>query len=106
LSSGVIFSGHQAATPMVTFQRRLRVAALGLSVLALMVTTMVEPVAAQVAPPGGVVEVTGYTRLTLDGSLGPVTVVVKGKRASAIRSALARNSQDLWIDWACDHAAT
>jgi hypothetical protein len=44
---------------MVTFQRRLRVAALGLSVLALMATTMVEPVAAQVAPPGGVVEVTG-----------------------------------------------
>jgi hypothetical protein len=65
-------------------------AAFGLSVLALMATTMVEPVAAQVAPRGGIVEVTGYTRLTLDGgSLGPVTVVVKGKRAAAIRSALA-----------------
>ena len=37
-----------------------------------------------------VVEVTGYTQVTLDdGSLGPVTVVVKGKRAAAIRSALA-----------------
>jgi hypothetical protein len=66
------------------------VAVLGLSVFALMATTLVEPVAAQVAPPGGVVEVTGYTRLTLDsGSLGPVTVVVRGKRAAAIRSALA-----------------
>ncbi len=67
----------------------LRGAALVLSVLILMVTTLIEPVAAQVVPSGGVVEVTGYMRLTLDrGSLGPVTVVVKGKKAAAIRSAL------------------
>ncbi|MGO8823817.1 MAG: hypothetical protein ACLQU9_01090 [Acidimicrobiales bacterium] len=58
--------------------------------LVLMATTLAEPVAAQVAPAGGVVEVTGYRQITLDdGSLGPVTVVVKGKRAAAIRSALS-----------------
>jgi len=75
---------------MVTLQGLLRTAALGLSVFALMATTLAEPAAAQVAPAGGVVEVTGYRQLTLDdGSLGPVTVVVKGKRAAAIRSALA-----------------
>jgi len=75
---------------MVAFQRVVRRASLGLSVLVLMATTLAEPVAAQVAPAGGVVEVTGYRQLTLDdGSLGPVTVVVKGKRAAAIRSALA-----------------
>lgn len=39
---------------------------------------------------GGVVEVTGYRKLTLDdGSLGPVTVIVKGRSAEAIRSAIA-----------------
>lgn len=74
----------------MTIQGLIRVAVLGLCVLALMATTLAEPVAAQVAPTGGVVEVTGYTQVTLDhGSLGPVTVVVKGKRAAAIRSALA-----------------
>ena len=74
----------------VILQRFLRTAALGLSILTLMATTLAEPAAAQVAPAGGVVEVTGYRQLTLDdGSLGPVTVVVKGKRAAAIRSALA-----------------
>lgn len=75
---------------MVAFQRVVRRASLGLSVLVLMATTLAEPVAAQVAPAGGVVEVTGYRQITLDdGSLGPVTVVVKGKRAAAIRSALS-----------------
>lgn len=74
---------------MVSFQRLSLVAALGLSVLALLTTTLVEPVAAQVAPHGGVVEVTGYAKVTDDeGSVGPVTVVVTGKRAAAIRSAL------------------
>jgi len=54
-------------------------------------TTLVEPVAAQGAPPpGGVLEVTGYRQLSLvAGSLGPVTVVVNGRKAAAIRSALA-----------------
>jgi hypothetical protein len=75
---------------MVAFLRVVRRAPLGLSVLVLIGTTLAEPVAAQVAPAVGVVEVTGYRQLTLDdGSLGPVTVVVKGKRAAAIRSALA-----------------
>ena len=87
----VIFSGRQEVRPIVTIQRLIRVVVLGLCVLALMATTLAEPVAAQVAAPtGGVVEVTGYTQVTLyDGSLGLVTVVVKGKRAAAIRSALA-----------------
>jgi hypothetical protein len=55
-----------------------------------MTATVAESVAAQVAPRGGVVEVTGYRQVTLDaGSLGPWTVVVKGKKAAAIRAALA-----------------
>jgi len=65
------------------------VAAVGLCVLTLMATTLAESVAAQVAPPGGILEVTGYRQLTYGGSLGPVTVIVKGKKAAAIRSALA-----------------
>lgn len=74
---------------MVTVQRFLRRASLGLSVLALMATTLAEPADAQVVPSGGVVHVTGYSQVTDYGSFGPVTVVVKGKRAAAIRSALA-----------------
>jgi len=89
ITKRVIFSGHQGITPMVTFQRVLRRASLGLSVLALMATTLAEPAAAQVVPSGGVVDVTGFSHVTPYGSFGPVTVVVKGKRAAAIRSALA-----------------
>ncbi len=85
----VIFSRHQEVTPTVTFQRLFRVTALGLSGFALMASTPAEPVAAQVAPPRGVVEGTGYRQFTLDdGSVGPVTFVVKGKKAAAIRLAL------------------
>jgi hypothetical protein len=70
-------------------QRLSLVVALGLSVLALMTTTLVDSVAAQVAPRGGVVEVTGYRKVTdYEGSVGPVSVVVTGKKAAAIRSAL------------------
>jgi hypothetical protein len=45
--------------------------------------------AAPVVPRSGVVEVTGYSSIRPIGSLGPVTVVVTGKKAAAIRSALA-----------------
>lgn len=41
------------------------------------------------ASAGGVIEVTGFNKLTLDaGAVGPVTVLVKGQQADAIRSAL------------------
>jgi len=73
----------------VTVPRVLRRAPVGLSVLALMATTLAEPAAAQVVPSGGVVDVTGYGQVTPYGSFGPVTVVVKGESAAAIRSALA-----------------
>ena len=39
--------------------------------------------------PRGGVEVTGYTRTLLTGSIGPVTVIAKSKQAAANRAALA-----------------
>jgi hypothetical protein len=45
--------------------------------------------AAPSAPSGSVVEVTGYSSIRPIGSEGPVTVVVAGSKAVAIRSALA-----------------
>jgi hypothetical protein len=45
--------------------------------------------AAPSEPRGGVVEVTGYSSIRPIGSLGPVTVVVTGSKAAAIRAALA-----------------
>jgi len=90
ITKRVIFSGHQEITPMVTVQHVIRRASLGLSVLALMTTTLADPANAQVVvPSGGVVDVTGYSQVAPYGSLGPVIMVVKGKRAAAIRSALA-----------------
>ena len=46
-------------------------------------------VGAAAAPRTGVVEVTGYAHVGLDGDSGPVVVVAKGARAAAIRTALA-----------------
>lgn len=49
-----------------------------------------ERVGAAGPPSGGVIEVTGYQRLSIvGGSQGPVTVVVHGQEAKAVRRALA-----------------
>jgi hypothetical protein len=77
------------ATLMVNCQWLLHGAALVLSVFALLGTALAEPAAAQGVPSGGIVDVTGYSQVTLYGSFGPLTVAVKGKKAAAIRSALA-----------------
>jgi hypothetical protein len=74
---------------MVTFQQVLRRALLGLSVLTLTVLTAAESAAAKPVPSVGLVDVTGYGQVAPYGSMRPVTVVVRGKRAAAIRSALA-----------------
>jgi hypothetical protein len=63
---------------------------LGLSILGAWFAAVGGPTGANTVPRGGVIEVTGYGRLSLpDGSQGPVTVVVNGRRAAAIRAALA-----------------
>jgi len=55
-----------------------------------MIAVLVPRAAGALAPPkGGVVEVTGYRHVGLDGSGGPVVVVVKGRKATALRTALA-----------------
>jgi hypothetical protein len=87
ITKRVIVSVDQETVPVV--KRVLFRTSSGLSVLAFMATTLAEPAAAQFVPSGGVVDVTGYSQVTDYGSFGPVTVVVKGKRAAAIRSAVA-----------------
>jgi hypothetical protein len=44
---------------------------------------------AEAVPKGGVIDVTGFRTLTLDGSRGPVTVTVKGRNAATLRVALS-----------------
>jgi hypothetical protein len=66
----------------------LRRLVLVLSSAFLLGIALVQPVAAQGPPSEGIVEVTGYQHLSYLGSVGPVTVVVGGRRAAAIRSAL------------------
>jgi hypothetical protein len=62
---------------------------LGLTILAL-ATALVPQAADAVTPPkGGLVEITGYKRLGLDGNAGPVVVAVTRRRAAALRTALA-----------------
>lgn len=68
------------------------VRATGVLIVAFAISFSLAPLhtaAAQSAPRGGLVEVTGYNSVRPIGSLGPVTVVVTGKRAVAIRSAVA-----------------
>jgi hypothetical protein len=65
-----------------------------LGLLGLATLTMTAALAPQAAdaltpPKGGVVEVTGFTRVGLAGNSGPVVVVVKGPKATALRAALA-----------------
>jgi hypothetical protein len=45
--------------------------------------------AATSEPRGGIVQVTGYSSVRPSGSVGPVAAVVTGRKAAAIRSALA-----------------
>jgi hypothetical protein len=66
----------------------LRRSAFVLSSASLLGIALVQPVAAQGSPSKGIVEVTGYQHLSYLGSVGPVTVVVRGSKAAAIRSAL------------------
>jgi hypothetical protein len=59
---------------------------LGLTVF---IVASVQAVGSPSTPKPVVVEVTGYDQIRPIGETGPVLVVVKGKRAAAIRSALA-----------------
>jgi hypothetical protein len=75
---------------VITARRSMRWVVLALFTPALVAMTLAEPGAAQFAPTGGIVEVTGYGHITpADGSTEPVTVIVKPKEAAAIRAALA-----------------
>lgn len=60
-------------------------------VLAILIMSATQEVAGTSTPPpkAGVVEVTGYKHVGLNGNSGPVVVVAKGAKAAAIRTALA-----------------
>lgn len=62
---------------------------LPLSIITSLAAALAEPVAAARVPNGGVGEVTGYERVVPVGSFGAITVLVRGTKAAAIRSALA-----------------
>jgi hypothetical protein len=76
---------------MMRVIRVLSVLGLGTVTMLITLSTVVVPQAAgALTPPrSGVVEVTGFGRVGLDGNSGPVVVVVKGRRAMALRTALA-----------------
>jgi hypothetical protein len=68
------------------------VRATGVLIVAFSILFTLAPLQAAAAPSeprDGVVQVTGYNSIRPIGSLGPVTVVVTGSKAAAIRSALA-----------------
>jgi hypothetical protein len=68
----------------------LRVLAmLGLASFSLAALLAPQTAGAEVVPKGGVIDVTGFKTLTLDGSRGPVSVVAKGRNAATLRVALA-----------------
>jgi hypothetical protein len=56
---------------------------------AFIASAMQTGVGASAVPTKGVVEVTGYGHVGLDGNSGPVVVVAKGAKAAAILTALA-----------------
>lgn len=62
-----------------------------LGLVTLAIGTVITPMeAGAVTPPkGGLVEVTGFTRVALSGNSGPVVAVVSGRKAMALRAALA-----------------
>jgi hypothetical protein len=62
---------------------------LGIATLAMaLIGLSAEPAGAISVPKSGVVEVTGFKETGLNGSSGPVTVVVSGRQAAALRQEL------------------
>jgi hypothetical protein len=53
------------------------------------ITALTEPVGASGSAGGGVLELTGYRTISPETTAGPVTVMVKGRGETAIKSALA-----------------
>ena len=65
------------------------VSAVGFATVIMATALVPQTAGATMAPHGSVVQVTGYSQVALTGSEGPVVIEVGGRKAAAIRRALA-----------------